>query len=63
MHTTKEENKMLLVVDQSLNEVLFRVDAWQADCMEQADKFINDNGYLFMKQEITVTGNMVLWVI
>lgn len=43
-------------------EILFRVDAWQSDCEEQANKFIRDGYWVPVKREITFNGDMVIWV-
>lgn len=53
---------MLYVVNRESNEILFRVDAWQRDCMERAQEFIYQSDLTFEKQEITLMGDMVLWV-
>ena len=53
---------MLLVVRESDKIILNRWDAWQSNCMELADEFIEENGLEFVRSEITFMGDMVYWV-
>lgn len=42
--------------------ILFKVDAWQKDCMEQARNFIHDGHWIYTENQITINGDMILWV-
>lgn len=53
---------MLFIVKRETNEILFRVDAWISDCIDRAAKFIAENGLEYQEQEITMMGDMVMWV-
>lgn len=53
---------MLYVVDVETNKILFKIDAWYLSATEEAEKFIDENHLTIVKDEITLSGNKVLWV-
>lgn len=53
---------MLYIVEVSTKNILFKIDAWQSDCMTSAKKFLRDEQLYCTKEEITMNGDMVLWV-
>lgn len=53
---------MLKVVSMDSKMILFTVDAWEADCIDKACRWIAENGYEFVSNEITFMGDMVVWV-
>lgn len=42
--------------------ILFKVDAWQQDCMEQAMAYIRKEHWVPTGEEVTLNGNMIIWV-
>ena len=42
--------------------ILFKVDAWEQDCEEQARKFIREHYYIPTRQFITLNGDMIIEV-
>ena len=50
---------MLYVVD-TQNRILFKVDAWIIDCVEQAKAFIKNNGLTVLEDKVTAWGDMVI---
>ena len=53
---------MLMIVDKETKMILARFEAWAQDCMERAEAFIRDGGYKYIDDEITFSGDMVIWV-
>lgn len=53
---------MILVVLRETNEIKFKVDAWEQDCEEKARAYIREKGYVCTGREITLSGNMILWI-
>lgn len=53
---------MLYVVKKSIGKILKSWDAWQVDAMDQANRFIADNGYTLIESETTISGNMFIYV-
>ena len=53
---------MLKIVEAASNRVLFAVDAWSPNCMEQARDFTLDNNWFVIRKEITFMGDMIWWV-
>ena len=53
---------MIKVVDKGLSKVMYWVDAWRSDAMKVAAEWIADNGYTVIGQEITMMGDMVIFV-
>lgn len=53
---------MLYVVEQGSKKILFRVDAWDIDCEKKAIRFLNENGLHYIKDEITLNGDRIVWV-
>ena len=53
---------MLFVAKVSTKEILFRVDAWDIDCEAKAVEFLRANKLNCVKDEITMSGNRILWV-
>lgn len=53
---------MIIIVNIKTNEILFKVDAWVQDCMEQASKFIKDHGLKILSDKINFNGDMIVMV-
>ena len=53
---------MLYVVMKATNEILWRDDAWDAECVNKAEDFMTQEGLLCIKEETTFNGDLVLWV-
>lgn len=53
---------MVFVVEESSKKILFRVDAWEKNSVATARKWVKDNGYTSLGDEITMNGDMVIWV-
>lgn len=50
---------MVYVID-TQNRILFKVDAWMEDCIEQAKTYIEDNNLVVLEDRITAWGDMVI---
>ena len=50
---------MLKVVEAATRKVLFAVDAWSANCMEDAKAFTEENNWFVIRKEITFMGDMI----
>ena len=56
---------MIFVVDLNADKnrnIVFRVNAWLADATETVAKWITRNGYKYHSEEITLMGDMIVWV-
>ena len=53
---------MVYVVNEVTQEVLFKVDAWTIGAESIACKWAKDNGYSYIRDYITMSGNMVILV-
>jgi len=53
---------MCYVVRKSDNMVLNRIDAWELDSVGTMRRWAQDNGFSVIDEEITVFGNMIIWV-
>lgn len=53
---------MILVVRTSDKKILSRYEAWAQGAQTEALKFIQDNGYKVVSDEITLMGDMIIWV-
>lgn len=53
---------MIKVVDNGLSKVMYWVDAWRSDAMDVVADWIINNGYTVIGQEITMMGDMVIFV-
>ena len=53
---------MVYVVRQSDQKVLNRMDAWVFNSVELMRNWVIDNGMDIIREEITIMGNMVIWV-
>ena len=42
--------------------ILFKIDAWMQDSYEQAREYIRKKHWLPTEEEITLNGNMIIWV-
>ena len=51
---------MLYVVDERGNK-LWEDDAWDFECKNKAEDFITSESRMIVKEEITLSGNMILW--
>ena len=53
---------MLYIVDRDTEKILAKWDAWYAHAFEEATEFIVKENLEFLDLEITLMGDMVLWV-
>lgn len=53
---------MIIVVRKSDNAVIARYEAWAAGAYGNALADIDREGFRYLGEEITMTGNMVIWV-
>lgn len=53
---------MLYVIDELTDKVLFKIDAWAVNAEGMALNWIRENGYEVSHDEITIMGNMLIWV-
>ena len=53
---------MIYVVDRDSMQVLNRIDAWVVDGIERMVAWAWNNGFEEVSREITIMGNMVIWV-
>ena len=53
---------MIIIVNEKTNEIIFRVDAWIEDCMEQASSFIKEHGLKVLSDNINFNGDMIIRV-
>lgn len=53
---------MLYVVDKDTELILGKWDAWYKDCMKEAGELIERENLIVLKDEITIMGDMVIWV-
>ena len=53
---------MLYIVKEDTNEILWRCDAWDAECENKAEDWMTYNCYYVRREEITFNGDKVLWV-
>lgn len=53
---------MIIIVNEKTNEILFRVDAWVDNCMEQAAKYIKEHGLKVLSDNINFNGDMIVMV-
>ncbi len=42
--------------------ILYRIDAWIQDAYEQAREYIRDKHWLPTEEQITMNGDMIIWV-
>lgn len=48
--------------DLPFGTILYRADAWEQNGLSKAKRFIRSEGWVFIKQQITLNGDMILWV-
>lgn len=53
---------MILVVRISDEKILSRYEAWELNSYSNALQDIKGNGYEYIKEEITMMGDMIIWV-
>ena len=53
---------MILVVRKSDDKVLSRYEAWDPNAYTNAMDDIKGNGLEYIGEEITLMGNMIIWV-
>ena len=53
---------MIYIVDNITGEILNECDAWEEDSVRKMKVWCRDCQYRILKQEVTFSGNMILWV-
>lgn len=53
---------MIIVVRESDRKILARYEAWATGAYEHAMADIDGNGHTYLREEITVMGDMVIYV-
>lgn len=53
---------MIIIVRISDEKILSRYEAWAQNAYENAMQDIKGNGYEYVKEEITMMGDMIIWV-
>lgn len=53
---------MVMVVRASDERVLYRGEAWELNSIEKALSWATSNGYEPYEDELTIMGNMIIWV-
>lgn len=53
---------MCYVVRESDELILYRIDAWAMDSYGKALKWAKVNGHEVLRDEITLLGDMIIWV-
>ena len=53
---------MVYVVNENTKEVLFKIDAWVGGAEGIASEWAYNKGYTCIREEITMMGDMVIWV-
>ena len=53
---------MVYVVNKATNEILFKIDAWVGGADGIASEWAFNHGYTCIGDEITMMGDMVIWV-
>ncbi|MBR0411520.1 MAG: hypothetical protein IJI25_11080 [Eubacterium sp.] len=53
---------MIMVVRKADNAVIARYEAWATGAYENALADIDRDGFKYLNEEITMMGNMVIWV-
>lgn len=53
---------MVLVVHMESKKILARFEAWDKDCIEDANQWATENGYEPVKEQLTFNGDLVIWV-
>ncbi len=53
---------MIIIVRKSDNKILSRYEAWERNAYNNAIDDIKGNGYAYISEEITMMGDMVIWV-
>lgn len=53
---------MIIIVRKSDNRILSRYEAWELNAYENAVHDVETNGYTYISEEITMMGDMVIWV-
>lgn len=53
---------MVYVVNKADNKVLNRIDAWELGAPDKMASWAERNGYTILNAEITLMGDMVIWV-
>lgn len=53
---------MIIIVRKSDNKILSRYEAWETNSYDNAIDDIVKNNYVYLSEEITMMGDMVIWV-
>ena len=53
---------MLFVAEKETRKILFRIDAWNEDCIEEALTYIKANRRRVLSDGTTSMGDMIIWV-
>lgn len=53
---------MIIVARISDRKILSRYEAWDTNAYDNAIDDIRGNGYAYVKEEITMMGDMIIWV-
>lgn len=53
---------MILIVRENDKIILGKYEAWASGSYEEALKEIERSGHKYIREEITFSGNMVIWV-
>lgn len=58
----ERSSKMIIIVRKTDNKILSRYEAWELNAYENAVHDVEANGYTYISEEITMMGDMVIWV-
>lgn len=53
---------MIIVVREKDQKILSKYEAWDSNAYDNAIEDIAGNGYKYDREEITMMGNMIIWV-
>ena len=53
---------MLLIARKEDGKILAKWDAWDVNCEDNASQYITENSLNVVDDEITFSGNRILWV-
>lgn len=53
---------MIIVARKSDKKILSRYEAWENGAYENALEDLKGNGYKYINEEITMMGDMIIWV-
>ena len=52
---------MIILVNETTQMIIERLDAWAENAVEDAVKYARENGFEIVRDEVNFSGDMIVW--